>query len=366
MSKQQTSPKTPLGGQSPWRSRLGSLTMNRRKIQEEEAELDIMTENLRITELTPLNKKSFSAFHPGDYQLLDGDTRSYLDPKSLAEPAVKEVIDCILDWMNHSLGGSETRVRITNLEEDMNDGMVFKLLLEKLTGKSLMMPCGDYVQSKERQNTNVEFILRIVEDITGNTLPWTPQMLLSGDLYAILSILITIIKHFQEEGSTGVPDLPKAVKVTLLKMIKQNGTLQFERQAVNLMGKDDPGKRDGFDTLIDHAPEKLHFVKQSLRKFVNNYLEPIGYPVTDFHQDFGDGVRLILLIGSLEGYFVPLYQFNMKPQTTEEKMSNVLFAFKMIEEAGLPKPRNRPSEIVHRDLKSILRLVYSLFIKYKK
>ena len=132
------------------------------------------------------------------------------------------------------------------------------------------------------------------------------------------------------------------------------------------MGKDDPGKRDGFDTLIDHAPEKLHFVKQSLKKFVNNYLEPIGYPVTDFQQDFGDGVRLILLIGSLEGYFVPLYQFNMKPQSSEEKMSNVLFAFRMIEEAGLPKPRNRPSEIVHRDLKSTLRLVYSLFIKYKK
>ena len=141
-------------------------------------------------------------------------------------------------------------------------------------------------------------------------------MILSGDLYAIISILITIIKHFQEEGNAVVPDLPKAVKVTLLKMVKQSGGLQFEKQAVNLMGKDDPGKRDGFDTLIDHAPEKLHFVKQSLMKFVNNYLEPIGYPVTDFEQDFGDGVRLILLIGSLEGYFVPLYQFSLKPETS--------------------------------------------------
>ena len=125
------------------------------------------------------------------------------------------------------------------------------------------------------------------------------------------------------------------------------------------MGKDEPGKRDGFDTLIDHAPEKLHFVKQSMMKFVNTYLYPIGYRVTDF----GDEVRLILLIGSLEGYFVPL--FKLKPETSEDKMSNVTLAFSMIEEAGLPKQRNRPSEIVHRDLKSTLRLVYSLFIKYK-
>ena len=300
-------------------------------MQEEEAELDIMTENLRSTEMTPLTKKSFSAFHPDDYHLTEGETRSYLDPKSIADPAVKEVIDCILEWMNHSLGGSDTRVRIVDLEEDMVDGMVFKLLLEKLTGECLVMPCGDYVQSKERQKTNVEFIIRKVEEITNISLPWTSQMILSGDLYAIISILIIIVKHFQDGGNSAVPDLPKTVKVTLLKMVKQNGGMQFEKQAVNLMGKDEPGKRDGFDTLIDHAPEKLHFVKQSLMKFVNTYLDPVGYRVTDFEQDFGDGVRLILLIGSLEGYFVPLYQFKLKPETSEDKMSNITLAFNMIE-----------------------------------
>lgn len=28
-------------------------------------------------------------------------------------------------------------------------------------------------------------------------------------------------------------------------------------------------KKDGFDTLIDHSPEKLQYVKQSLLKFAN-------------------------------------------------------------------------------------------------
>jgi len=31
-------------------------------------------------------------------------------------------------------------------------------------------------------------------------------------------------------------------------------------------------KKDGFDTLIDHSPEKLQFVKQSLLQFANLHL----------------------------------------------------------------------------------------------
>ncbi len=30
--------------------------------------------------------------------------------------------------------------------------------------------------------------------------------------------------------------------------------------------------RDGFDTLIDHAPEKLNYVKRSLVEFANSHL----------------------------------------------------------------------------------------------
>ena len=69
--------------------------------------------------------------------------------------------------------------------------------------------------------------------------------------------------------------------------------------------------------------------------------------------DFSDGVRLILLTGCLEvrstgfifevlffclssigfcslsqGYFVPLYLYNQKPTTTEEKMENMNYAFR--------------------------------------
>ena len=115
----------------------------------------------------------------------------------------------------------------------------------------------------------------------------------------------------------------------------------------------------------DHSPEKIHFVKESLVKFSNTHLAKLGYEVTDLETDFADGVRLILLLGSLEGFFIPFYSFHLKPKTVEEKLENVSHSFSLMEEACLPRPRNRPYEIVHKDLKSTLRIIYSLFIKYK-
>ena len=111
--------------------------------------------------------------------------RSYLDPRCLKEPAVKEVVwkistnllllsqvlDSLLAWLNTSL--ADSRVRLVELEDDLKDGMVLKLILCKLTGQvveteiyprpfleELELPCGDFVQSRERQKTNLEFVLQ--------------------------------------------------------------------------------------------------------------------------------------------------------------------------------------------------------------
>ena len=136
-----------------------------------QAELEIMTDNLRSSPSVRTNtpRKSFSDLQPDDYYLAEGEMRSYIDPRSLKEPAVKEVrvliifflskvVDSLLSWLNQSL--ADSRVRLVDLEDDLKDGMVLKLLLVKLTGQPIELPCGDFVQSKERQKTNVEFVLQ--------------------------------------------------------------------------------------------------------------------------------------------------------------------------------------------------------------
>lgn len=46
-----------------------------------------------------------------------------------------------------------------------------------------------------------------------------------------------------------------------------------------------------------------------------------GVPVIVHVLQFHNGVYFILMIGLLEGYFVPLYQYHFNPTTVDEKVS---------------------------------------------
>ena len=73
-------------------------------------------------------------------------------------------------------------------------------------------------------------------------------------------------------------------------------------------------------------------------------------------DDFRDGVNLILLIGLLEDFFVPLYCYKMTPDKEDEKIANVKFAFELLAESGI-RAKNRPSDIVRGDLKVLITTV---------
>lgn len=150
-------------------------------------------------------------------------------------------------------------------------------------------------------------------------------------------------------------------------------------------------ERDAFDALFDHAPDKLQVVKKSLITFVNKHLSKVNLEVMDLDTQFHDGVYLCLLMGLLEGFFVPLYDFHLIPEDFDQKVHNVSFAFELMQDVGLAKPKARPEgnknssiidlwnmlwflicnhvifflDIVNLDLKSTLRVLYNLFTKYK-
>ena len=75
------------------------------------------------------------------------------------EAPVRELMASLKEWVNSRLAGVQTRVSIENFEEDFKDGMVLKFLLENELDQDIRMPCGDFVQSKERQLLNVEYII---------------------------------------------------------------------------------------------------------------------------------------------------------------------------------------------------------------
>ncbi len=175
---------------------------------------------------------------------------------------------------------------------------------------------------------------------------------------------VALARHFRAPVR-----LPENVAVDVVIVTKRDGVLQHRVIAEELTAcYDDLGlvrERDAFDTLFDHAPDKLQVVKKSLVTFAGKHLGKINLDVYDLESQFSDGVYLTLLVGLLEGYFVPLYDFHLTPQSFEEKVANVTLAFELMQDAGLPKPKARPEDIVNLDLKSTLRVLYNLFTKYK-
>uniref|UniRef100_A0A667FM46 Parvin beta n=1 Tax=Lynx canadensis TaxID=61383 RepID=A0A667FM46_LYNCA len=230
--------------------------------------------------------------------------------------------EVLIDWVNDVL--VEERIIVKQLEEDLYDGQVLQKLLEKLAGCKLNV--AEVTQSEVGQRQKLQTVLEAVHGLLrphGWALQWTVDSIHGKNLVAILHLLIALATHFRAPIR-----LPEHVSVQVVVVRKREGMLH--------------SKRDAFDTLFDHAPDKLSVVKK-----------------------FADGVYLVLLMGLLEDYFVPLYNFHLTPDSFDQKVHNVAFAFELMLDGGLKTPKARPEDVVNLDLKSTLRVLYNLFTKYK-
>jgi len=250
--------------------------------------------------------------------------------------------------------------------EDLYDGLVIQKLIEKLA--KIQMEVPEVSQSEEGQLQKLRVVLQYCSEVVKiqrwQKLRWTAEAVHGKDLAAILQLLVAFALHFRAPVR-----FPEHCQLQVLVVQRREGQLQTRYVTEEITGVQEEfglrGERDAFDTLFDHAPDKLQVVKKSLLTFVNKHLNKINLEVSDLETQFQDGVDLVLLMGLLEGYFVPLYSFHLTPNSFEQRVHNVAFSFELMEQAGLPRPKSRPEDIVNGDVKCTLRLLYSLFSKYK-
>lgn len=300
---------------------------------------------------------------PEEYMLEENEERSMIEPKSYDNPKLKDLIKILIEWVNDELHSD--RIIVQDIEEDLYDGQVLQKLLEKLTNERLSVP--EVTQSEEGQRNKLKIVLAAANRTLGlgkQQARWSVESVHTKNIVSILHLLVALARHFRAPIR-----LPENVVVDVVIVTKREGVLTHRVIAEELTSYyDDVGmrcERDAFDTLFDHAPDKLQVVKKSLVTFVNKHLNKINLEVTELETQFADGVYLCLLAGLLEGYFVPLYDFHLTPQAFEEKVANVSLAFELMMDGGLPQPKARPEDIVNLDLKSTLRVLYNLFTKYK-
>ncbi|XP_057283158.1 beta-parvin isoform X3 [Pezoporus wallicus] len=310
----------------------------------------------------PMNPSAVD-IHPEDTLLEENEERTMIDPNSKEEPKFKELIKVLIDWINDVL--VEERIIVKQLEEDLYDGQVLQKLLEKLADRKLNV--AEVTQSEIGQKQKLQTVLEAVHDLLrphGWTIKWNVDSIHGKNLISILHLLVALAMHFRAPIR-----LPEHVSVQVVVVRKREGLLQTTHVTEELttttemmMGR---FERDAFDTLFDHAPDKLSVVKKSLITFVNKHLNKLNLEVTELETQFADGVYLVLLMGLLEDYFVPLHNFYLTPESFDQKVHNVSFAFELMQDGGLKKPKARPEDVVNLDLKSTLRVLYNLFTKYK-
>lgn len=222
-----------------------------------------------------------------------------------------------------------------------------------------------------------------------------------------------LVRHIQQAQLTCKHEAELSASVARGHQSKLLHLADQTKDGYNSINHQQPS-RDAFDILCEFNPDKLTIVKQSLVNFVNRHLNKINMScLADCVQDvldpeqFSDGLLLVFLMASLEDYFVPLGNlFTCAPPSSEEpsmlgnssinlsnnnsglsnivglktaleptsytntqpihKLHNVNVAIQLMDEAGIDiKQRVRAEDIVNGDLKSILRVLYALFSRYK-
>ncbi|PIO36323.1 hypothetical protein AB205_0153850 [Aquarana catesbeiana] len=202
-----------------------------------------------------------------------------IDPNSKEDSKFKELVklflhpQVLIDWINEVL--VEERIIVKNLEEDFYDGQVLQKLLEKLANCKLSV--AEVTQSEIAQKQKLQNILDDIQEFLrpqGWAIRWNVDSIHGKNLVAILHLLVALAMHFRAPIR-----LPEHVCVQVV-------------------------------------------VVKSLITFVNKHLNKLNLEVTELESQFADGVYLVLLMGLLENYFVPLHNFYLTPEGFEQKVSS--------------------------------------------
>ena len=145
--------------------------------------------------------------------------------------------------------------------------------------------CPGLVQSITELSRIVLGVANRVLGLQRHQARWSVESVHTKNIVSILHLLVALARHFRAPIR-----LPENVVVDVVIVTKREGVLTHRVIAEELTGLyDDVGmrcERDAFDTLFDHAPDKLLVVKKSLVTFVNKHLNKVRGRIAHFTDGF--------------------------------------------------------------------------------
>ncbi|KAI1882315.1 hypothetical protein AGOR_G00249410 [Albula goreensis] len=305
---------------------------------------------------------------PDDLDIMKGEKRTIIQPSSLRDPKLEKLKEVLISWINTTL--KPQHIVVQSLEEDIYDGLVLHHLYSQLAGIHLSVE--EIAVTTTAQMRKLEVVIEALNKSLGmqdqEAQKWSVKLIHTRDLLATLHLLVSIVKRFQPDLA-----LPSGVSVEVVLLEVNKSGIKSDKQIEHITepsesaeeSSDKKRKGDPIDELLKLDGQKVSTVKQAILHFVNRNVAPLGLQVTDIEKQFADGVILLLLLGQLEGYFVPLCDFNLTPTTSTEMAHNVKLALDLLNERELLVSDIDPQDIVTQDLAATLKVLYALFKKHK-
>ncbi|KAI3371124.1 hypothetical protein L3Q82_023762 [Scortum barcoo] len=256
-----------------------------------------------------------------DVESFQGEKRKLIQPTSLKDPKLEKLKETLVNWINSTLKAEH--IVVQSLEEDLFDGLVLHHLLSRLA--DVHLPVEEIALTSNAQIHKLEVILEELDKRLGlqdgGEIKWTVKLIHNKDLLATIHLLVAMVRCFQPEL-----ELPPNVKVEVVLVEVNKTGIKSDVQAEVLTeesntGSDshsNTGREDPIDQLLRLEAHKVNMVKKAILHFVNQNMSTMGLQVADMDKQFADGVILLLLIGQLEGFFIPLCDFNLTPVNPSE------------------------------------------------
>ncbi|XP_029009612.1 gamma-parvin [Betta splendens] len=305
---------------------------------------------------------------PLDVEFFQGEKTKIIQPTSLNDPKLETLKQALTDWINGVL--KQEHIVVQSLQEDLYDGLVLHHLLSKLAGVHL--PVEEIALTSPAQTRKLEVILeeldRRLGPDAGGPVRWSVKLIHNKDLLATIHLLVAMVRCFQPEVN-----LPPNVKIEVIVIEVTTSGIKSDVQVEVLTEESDKGpdsiskseREDPIEQLLKLEAHKVNTVKKAILHFVNQNMSAMGLQVADMDKQFSDGVILLLLIGQLEGFFIPLCDFNLTPVNHSEMLHNVTLAMDLLNDMGLEITSVDPQDIVSQDVTATLKVLYTLFKKHK-
>nr|XP_043887364.1 gamma-parvin-like isoform X1 [Solea senegalensis] len=273
-----------------------------------------------------------------DTESFQGERRKLIQPTSLKDPKLEKLKEALVDWINGTL--KPEHIVVQSLEEDLYDGLVLHHLLSRLA--NVHLPVEDIALTIAAQTHKLEIVLEELDKRLGlqdsSQIKWNTKLIHNKDLLATVHLLVAMARRFQREL-----DLPSNVKVEVVTVEVSSSGIKSTVQTEVLTEDNNTGsdssssteREDPIEQLLKLEAHKVNTVKKAILHFVNQNMSTVGLQVTDMDKQFADGVILLLLIGQLEGFFIPLCEFSLTPVNHSEMLHNVTLALDLLNDVGL-------------------------------